>query len=173
MALSHCWGGSLSAAHSTRTFNITFRSAWIPISSLPTTFRHAIEITRRVGIRYLWIDALCIIQDSPIDWAQESAKMGYIYDSSLLTIAATASNDSFGGCFNNSGATQDQLDGGTLVEVTQTLPDGRQSDLLFWSPRFDPRKPLSEPTPLKESLLSERGWVFQERILSPRTVHFT
>jgi hypothetical protein len=173
MTLSHCWGGSLSAEHTTRTSKLVSRTAKIPIDSLPTNFRHAIEITRRIDIRCLWIDALCIIQDSPSDWEQESVKMGHIYDRLFLTIATTTSKDSFGGCFNNAGTTQDLLADGTLVQVTQTLSDGRLSDLLLWSPHLNPYNPLSEPTPLKESPLPQRGWVFQERILFPRTVHFT
>jgi hypothetical protein len=106
-------------------------------------------------------------------WVQESVKMGQIYDRSFLTITATTSKDSFGGCFNNSGTTQDLLVGGTLVQVTQTLSNGRLSDLLLWSPHLNPYNPLSEPTPLKESPLSQHGWVFQGRILFPRTVHLT
>jgi len=60
----------------------------IPLESLPRAFLDAIQISRRVGYRYLWIDSLCIIQDSHQDWVQESARMGRYYKHAAVTIAA-------------------------------------------------------------------------------------
>ncbi|PQE03115.1 heterokaryon incompatibility protein [Rutstroemia sp. NJR-2017a BVV2] len=61
-----------------------------------STFQNAVQITRALGLRYLWIDSLCIIQDDKDDWQFESAKMANIYLGSCVTIAATASFDSTG-----------------------------------------------------------------------------
>jgi hypothetical protein len=66
---------------------------------LSQTFRDAIAIVRRLNIRYLWIDSLCIIQDDRTDWETESAKMSSIYRLSTITIAAAATADNQGGCF--------------------------------------------------------------------------
>jgi hypothetical protein len=68
-------------------------------SSLPLTFQHAINLTRRLGYRYLWIDALCIIQDDRLEWREEAAKMVDVYFNSDLNIAASDSKDSRGGIF--------------------------------------------------------------------------
>src|SRR5450755_2564024 len=65
-ALSHCWGGA--NIHKLQKINLALLSTGIPVGRLPNTFRHAVSITRRLGFRYLWIDSLCIIQDSEGDW---------------------------------------------------------------------------------------------------------
>lgn len=66
---------------------------------MPKNFRDAITISREPGLRYMWIDSLCIIQDSDTDWQIESSKMADIYRHGYITIAAVASPDSKGGCF--------------------------------------------------------------------------
>jgi len=68
------------------------------MEDLPKTFQHAVKITRDIGIRFLWIDSLCIVQDDPADWEIEASKMASIYSGSYLTIAAISSRDSRGGC---------------------------------------------------------------------------
>ena len=75
------------------------RTRAIPVVTLPPTFRDAVTIARTHGIRYLWIDSLCIIQDSKEDWYMQSARMGEIYALSFLIINASGSPDSQGGCF--------------------------------------------------------------------------
>lgn len=175
MTLSHCWGKKLDTNAITTRGNLPSRMKEINLGDLPANFWDAISITRRLGIRYLWIDALCIIQDSQDDWAQESVKMGHIYDSSYLTIAASASEDSNGGCYRGAGIRQDSLGGGTLIEITNKLRviSRETSTLILWAPTLSDDDPLREPAPLVGCPLSQRGWVFQERILSPRTIHFT
>lgn len=76
MTLSHCWGKC--AMECLLTSNITSMSEKIKINRLPATFRDAIVFTRELGARFIWIDSLCIIQDSLLDWQQESAVMGEI-----------------------------------------------------------------------------------------------
>ncbi|KAH7320754.1 heterokaryon incompatibility protein-domain-containing protein [Stachybotrys elegans] len=90
-ALSHCWGGA--AILSTRRNNLAAMEAGISLDNFPATFVDAIKITRRLGIRYVWIDSLCIIQDDEEDWKSEAQKMGSVYQSAYLTIAASASPD--------------------------------------------------------------------------------
>jgi hypothetical protein len=96
ITLSHCWGTSPMITTKTATLNARKRE--IALSDLPQTFLDAVRIVRRLDIRYLWIDSLCIIQDDPLDWEREASRMGPIYAWSYLTIAATSSVDSSGGC---------------------------------------------------------------------------
>lgn len=63
--------------------------AGIGFESLPALFQDAIVTTQKLGIQYLWIDSLCIIQDSEDDWQAESAKMGSVYRNAKVTIAAS------------------------------------------------------------------------------------
>ncbi|KAK2050895.1 HET-domain-containing protein, partial [Colletotrichum caudatum] len=95
--LSHCWGPRPVIRTTSRTIDDHLGA--LPLDGLPPTFRDAVSITRSLGIRYVWIDSLCIVQDSEEDWELESARMGAVYASSYLTIAASASPDSTGGCF--------------------------------------------------------------------------
>lgn len=67
---------------------------------MPKTFVDAITITRHLGIRYLWIDSLCICQDDSEDWARESSRMCEVYRNAHVVIAANRSIDSEGGCFH-------------------------------------------------------------------------
>ena len=66
---------------------------------LPETFQDAIKITRRPGIKYLWIDCFCIVQDDSQDWEKEATRMAQIYQRSYVTIAAAGSTDSYSGHF--------------------------------------------------------------------------
>lgn len=90
VALSHCWGGSLPLRTTTANFHDHLRAVcW---DNLPATFQDAVKITCFMGYRYLWIDCLCIIQDSEEDWLRECALMGEIYAGASLTIAAEGSS---------------------------------------------------------------------------------
>jgi Heterokaryon incompatibility protein (HET) len=97
IALSHCWGGRCPMTFTKRTAASLFRC--IDPSTLPRTFDDAIWLARKIGIRYLWIDALCIVQDSEEDWRIESSRMLDVYSRATLTVAATASRSSEGGLF--------------------------------------------------------------------------
>ncbi|KAI0967648.1 heterokaryon incompatibility protein-domain-containing protein [Xylaria arbuscula] len=82
-ALSHCWGKQLSCT--TTLGNINERKYGIPWTELPATFQDAILYCIELEIHYLWIDALCILQDSSIDWQVESSRMAQIYQNSYIT----------------------------------------------------------------------------------------
>ena len=92
VALSYCWG----SAHHLRTTNENFSEMQksIPIELLPQTIRDAFLVAQKLDIRYIWVDALCIIQDNADDWGSEAKRMGAIYANSYFTIAATAAKDS-------------------------------------------------------------------------------
>jgi hypothetical protein len=98
LTLSHRWGTQI--LFTLTTLNIREMGRQIPLRHLSITFRGAIEITRRLGIRCLWIDSLCIIQDSPQDWRSESARMGDVYKFAYCNLSATrASGGSYDGLY--------------------------------------------------------------------------
>ncbi|KAH8742398.1 heterokaryon incompatibility protein-domain-containing protein, partial [Hyaloscypha finlandica] len=127
--------------------------------------QHAIDISRNLRLRYLWVDALCIIQDSDDDWKVEAAKMGSIYARSYLTIAADSARDASEGCFS----IREELQV-SFYESKGTVEGGRES--VLYVPvdkvRNQPRQGERRQDPL-----SKRGWTLQERILSPRILHYT
>jgi Heterokaryon incompatibility protein (HET) len=88
VALSYRWGGGNHLTTTTDTLKA--RCGCIPFMDMPKTLQDAVTVTRRFGIRYIWIDALCIIQDDENDWSREAAKMGDIYLNAYCTIAAHA-----------------------------------------------------------------------------------
>jgi hypothetical protein len=97
MTLSHCWGSTPFITTTKDT--IQERKEGIPLEDLPQTFKDAVSLTRNLGIQYLWIDSLCIIQQDTEDWEKEASKMGSVYSHSYLNIAATSSMGGDGGCF--------------------------------------------------------------------------
>jgi hypothetical protein len=88
-ALSYCWGG-VEFLRTTLT-NYSSLAENIEWSGLPNVFKDAIKVAYLLDLRYIWIDSVCIIQDSDDDWAQESALMAEVYSNASLTIAATSS----------------------------------------------------------------------------------
>ncbi|OCK83770.1 HET-domain-containing protein, partial [Lepidopterella palustris CBS 459.81] len=94
VTLSHCWGPPTKRPLRTTTSNISQHLQEIPWHALPPTFQDAITLCAEVGIQYLWIDSLCIVQDDVADWAEESVKMGRIYEEAHFTIAASSASDS-------------------------------------------------------------------------------
>lgn len=86
--LSYCLGADLDGVVTTKKANLQEHQAGIMISTLPKTVQDAATICLRLGIRYLWVDALCIIQDDAEDWKAESARMGDIFSRSHITLAA-------------------------------------------------------------------------------------
>ncbi|KAF2122226.1 heterokaryon incompatibility protein-domain-containing protein [Lophiotrema nucula] len=136
--------------------NIDTFKAEIPWDSLPRTFQDALTLVHRLGIQYLWIDSLCILQNNEADWLHEGSKMAEIYKNSFLTIAATRATDSTAGLFAMS-------------------PGHLSRSYYYDSQEFRVRKLLPHDLGNRDGLspLLNRGWVLQERLLSPCIVHFS
>jgi hypothetical protein len=100
ICLSHCWGDASNLPMRTTRSTLDEYKQRIRWSILPKTFQHAVMFTRKLRIRYLWIDSLCIVQDDVDDWLRESGKMCSVFQHSTLTLCATASQDSNGGLFS-------------------------------------------------------------------------
>jgi hypothetical protein len=157
VTLSHCWGGGPPVRLLQQNFE-SFRSN-IPWNSLSLTFQEAVLAVQKLGITYLWIDALCIIQDSEDDWASEAAMMADVYANCYLNISADASANGNGGLFRNRDPSVYQS-----FVIPCPKPDIQDSAHCCYIDRW---RDNVEQAPLKE-----RSWVVQERFLSPRVVHF-
>ncbi|TVY36490.1 hypothetical protein LOCC1_G008282 [Lachnellula occidentalis] len=163
VTLSHRWGTEQTSATRTTKPTLREREKCIEFDTLPKTFQDAIIVTRRIGIRYLWIDSLCIVQDDVEEWESESAKMGGIYSHSFLTIAAaSASSDNQG--FLNS---RPSIAGIELcsVEDMPGKPDIIAQKQISHSIGY--RNPDETTAPLWS-----RAWAFQEDVLSRRLLTY-
>ena len=159
MTLSHCWGKS-EFLKLTKTTSQRLRDGFSEADTLSKTFQDAITICREFRVRYLWIDSLCIFQDSPEDWRCEAAQMDQVYENSLCNIAATGASNAEEGCFKD----RDQSllrrciiksEWNNQKNVTWEIIAGD-----FWYDRIN------------QAPLNKRGWVMQERWLSPRVLHY-
>ncbi|KAK3343651.1 heterokaryon incompatibility protein-domain-containing protein, partial [Lasiosphaeria hispida] len=159
VTLSYCRGSAPTVKLTTATL-ATFMTL-LSARTLPATFRDAIEVTRHLGIRYLWIDSPCIIQDSADDWTAESSAMGCVYQNGLFNIAATASNDSGGGLFS---VDRDPRTVCPAVAMSNW-------DYCISSTYTVSRKNIWKDG-VSDAVLNTRGWVLQEQFLSPRILHF-
>ncbi|KAK7523047.1 heterokaryon incompatibility protein-domain-containing protein [Phyllosticta citriasiana] len=161
--LSHCWGHPENHPLTTTKASLPQHRRQIFWGGLPKTFQHAITVVRQLGLRYLWIDSLCIVQDDPRDWEQESKKMGDIYEKATLTIGASHASDSTEGFFWERPApapavTLPYHDAAGVEQghmYASLLPD----DYRTISPEFGP--------------LSQRAWATQEWLLSRRMLFYT
>ena len=157
VTLSHCWGSEVPLRLLTNNIE-TFRNH-IPPSDLSQTFEDAILIARRLNVRYIWIDSLCIIQDSPQDWQEQSATMAQVYSDSYCNIAATHARDGSFGCFN-------KRDAGLIKPLKICVQWGPQPGWYYAVPG---RYWIDT---VAEAPLSLRGWAFQELTLAPRNLFF-
>lgn len=164
LALSHCWGGPTQDEKEefcTTPRNIQERLKEFTCETLPKTFQDAISVTRKLGIPFLWIDSLCIIQfvqekDSKSDWERESKLMERVFSSAYCTISATSAAGWQEG----------------FLERKSTIPPVRVQDVsgntVYVCNNVD-----NFSRHVEEGKLNTRGWVLQERVLSRRNIHFT
>ncbi|KAK1777571.1 heterokaryon incompatibility protein-domain-containing protein [Copromyces sp. CBS 386.78] len=153
-ALSYCWGSTQKSdrPYLTTTTTVEKHLSELPWDLLPKTIQDAILLTRAIGIRYLWIDSLCIIQNSNADWEKEAAKMGTVYARARLVIAATTGADAEAGLFP--------------FQTYIHRPSAKSPSLYF-------RKLANERGTGHKLPLFTRGWATQEWVLARRTVFWT
>jgi len=147
--LSHCWGRAQMAR--LLASNQADLERGIALATLPATFQQAIGVTRFLEIPYLWIDSLCIVQDSAADWEVESAAMADVYGHALVNIAAASSTDASGGLFFD-------RDPAVVQPFTAYTP-GSGTLAKGWYTWED----NSRRYRIGEEPLHRRGWVLQER----------
>jgi hypothetical protein len=152
MTLSHRWG--IGKTFVLTTGNIEQLKRCIETSLLPQTFQDALHVVKFMGIRYLWIDSLCILQDSQEDWFRESAAMGQIFQNSYCNLLAMTGED------------------GLFCDRDPSL---LKSHPVFWdktSPNGSNKFYLTIQPAREKPMLEKRGWVLQEQLLSPRSLLF-
>ena len=162
VALSHCWGGNITSK-TTLALVAQYTKA---LPELPRSFRDAIKITRELGFRYLWIDSLCIIQDSVEDWEIESATMRDVYRNAAVTLAAAASKNSEGGMLNLFGYDQPETRKWCSLKLYSNSLNSESVQLSS----FYQKETFMEC--IDKLPLGHRGWTLQERLLSQRIIHY-
>ncbi|KAF5257237.1 hypothetical protein FOXYS1_12249 [Fusarium oxysporum] len=161
-ALSHYWGDGPQIT--LNTGSVTELKKGINIADLPKTFQDAVWVVNQLGISHLWIDSLCIFQDDPSDWAYESARMAKVYGNSTITIAASRAANSSEGFLEKH--TQRNY-------IAAPFRYGQVSgEILIFPLHVRNVGDTSRYARLEDEPLTNRGWVMQERYLSPRTIHF-
>lgn len=160
VALSHCWGSPDRPPLQTTKSSLDERSRHIPFETLPKNYQDAITITRGLGLEFLWIDSLCIIQDSIIDWEQESMRMHEVYRNSYLTVIAASGSSCHDGFLD--------LKPGPRVRLryqSSTYPSNKGSYFLCYV--HDAKEDV------ERSQWNTRGWTFQEHMFSGRKLYLT
>jgi hypothetical protein len=175
-ALSYCWGGDLTGTVTTTKLTVGAHYQRIPLDTLPKSIADAVSVCRGVGIPYLWVDALCIIQDDEDDWRRESSQMDAVYIHSHVTIAA-----------HRAASCRD----GFLGEQVYGHPDWQRAFTTVLWPRGTRTNQKPGPTKMllrqndsprswaakavddqRSSALMRRGWVLQESLLPQRIIHY-
>lgn len=177
--LSYCWGKKPQLRTTKETLSAFLEA--IPVRELQQTALDALELCRRLGIPYLWIDALCIVQDDEDDWLRESARMCDIYSSSALTIAAARSLSARQGVFGYQqygGPEYSQTCSfrGTEVHAMKiTLGEHVGNPLAVNIARQETGRVAEKSWLLRpqELPLARRAWTVQERVLSRRVLYYT
>jgi hypothetical protein len=178
--LSHCWGKTRFIQTTKDT--LAQRKDLIEWAELPQTFQDAITVARELSLQYLWIDSLCIIQDDELDWLRESAQMASVYSKSFLNIAATGASDGRGGCLSrrrlrHAAQTHEiaSFKVGTNSKGYDAVPTifvRLSFDRIHRQYSADRSTDAGRSSDLDTVPLLSRAWVFQERYLAPRTLHF-
>jgi hypothetical protein len=127
----------------------------IIVEDLSKTFQDALFLTRHFGVRYIWIDALCIIQDSEEDWQTESVQMDKIYSGTYCNLSATAASDSSAGLFFERDTCIFQPSKVRVEHACYNI-----MNLNIWKQNIE------------DAPLNQRAWVCQEHMLSWRNLYF-
>lgn len=161
LTLSYCWGHGKRLLNTLKSYE-SFRQALPMDDRMPLTFCEAFRVTRALGYRYIWIDALCILQDDVIDLNKEMTKMGEIYQNSVVTIFAGKGPSVQAGLFA-------PRDGAAFkpshvsIQIREHGSDTlEQGEVSFVATPYDFEDPLST-----------RAWILQEQVLAQRQLIFT
>ncbi|CAK7244583.1 MAG: hypothetical protein STHCBS139747_006127 [Sporothrix thermara] len=162
VALSHCWGGPIKTLLTSKTLD-SYAKALPSDKELPANFRDAMAVTRALGISYLWIDSLCIIQDSVDDWRRESRVMGEVYSRATVSLLAMASAASGEGILKT--APKQSVPHCVVPFASKNGPVALQAETIFQN--SENLRQLAETAPL-----SERGWCLQELVFASRILFY-
>ncbi|KAJ8064437.1 hypothetical protein OCU04_006776 [Sclerotinia nivalis] len=183
-ALSYCWGPADKAINQLKTTRdvLDEHLSGIQLEKVPQTVSDAICVCRRLGIRYLWVDALCIIQGDEADWAKESFQMSEVYSNSFIALCIIQGDS----C--SSGFLRTNYSSHTVKIRFQSKLDSSISGYLHLRMLRSPRETLmkssthtgrpvgnsDDPASIdfSKALWGTRAWTFQEDEMSPRKLYF-
>ncbi|KAI0858423.1 HET-domain-containing protein [Xylaria cubensis] len=183
-ALSYCWGSASEAKLQLITTHLTLNShlLGIQLDRVPKTISDAIRLCRGLGIRYLWVDALCIIQGDDEDWNKESFKMSQIYSNCFLTLCVARGDSCSSGFLkpfyapptvqiNFRSEVNSSISGSLYLRMLFPLDEtleayGKHSISRFYHVKKTTKGDIDNAT------WAQRGWTFQEDQLSPRKLYF-
>lgn len=157
IALTHRWDSKPLLKLTSQNLQSLERE--VPVQSLSAVFSELLQFTKSLGIRFLWIDSLCILQDSKADWQRESLLMSKVYEYAYCNVAATAAADGYNGLFVERDALQH-----SPFKMTFKWKNYEKAYYCLYSNLWH--------IGVTTSPLNRRGWVLQERLLSPRTISF-
>lgn len=171
-ALSYCWGPPEDAAtqFTTKGNTLNQRKREIPFSAMSRVMQDAVTVTRSLGFRYIWIDAVCIIQDNREDWEKEAEHMGAIYFNAFVTVVALASSSCHQGFLERTT--------GLPIPFTSSIDYSIQGTLQLKHVTFRGMNLLkslgwrTSDIDLSFSAWPTRAWTVQEMELSPRLIYF-
>jgi hypothetical protein len=166
LTLSYYWG---AISTSSRSYRITVKSIpvrreRIPLLMLPKTIKDAVIITRKFEVRYLWVDAICIIQDSDSDWILESSRMSSIYRNALFTIATEHAADYTKGYFAARNGLRNRHCQLYHSSGEASASSNRDDVWVYYSGASWQGR--------EDRVLSSRAWVLQEQVLSGRVLRY-
>jgi hypothetical protein len=172
-SLSHRWGQGTKPLTST-TKNINSNCSQIRFNELPVAFQDEVRICRRLSISYLWIDSLCIVQDSAEDWVEEASKMADLYAEAFITIALSSAWDSHHPILTAGPRVPHVRLAGQLSHVYLR---GMEDENLeqFWGDTVEGKDCTRSfaATTGRLAPLGSRAWAYQDRLLSRRVLYFT
>jgi len=185
VALSYCWGkdgGNLC----TYTTNLDEHTTGIPITSLPQTIKDAVAACKLLGQTYLWVDALCIIQDDPDDKNSQIPQMADIYSGALFALSAAGSSSVLEGCplsppemrplppkvFDLAYPTdRSSPNGGESTGTVKAVIEKMEHERCRSLPGHWAHETFDQDPKDTLNIIEERGWTFQERFLAKRTLY--
>ncbi|KAM0195743.1 hypothetical protein ACHAPQ_003065 [Fusarium lateritium] len=170
--LSYCWGPKEEAMQQvkTTTDNLLLHLKRMPLAEMSPVVRDTILVCRALNIRYVWVDALCILQGDAQDWDKESEMMGKVYYCSYLTVCPLVSSSCLQGFLTPRAP-------GVEVEFHSSLRPRIQGTYSIFECKENvvPDRPpslLCKHLDENQSSWPTRGWTFQEDILSLRMLFF-
>ncbi|CZR51110.1 uncharacterized protein PAC_00985 [Phialocephala subalpina] len=170
-ALSYSWGKS--KPFMTTSSSLKSHQDGMDVSSMPQTYKDAIRVAGDLGVKYLWIDALCIVQDSADDKIEELSRMRYYYENALFVIAASGASAAQEGFLGFHSLQSPHCPSPTLLS---NKGDSRVIEVPFYGPDDKEGTIILDSSPKKyqaaDEPLNQRAWTYQERLLCARVLVF-
>ncbi|KAF8864600.1 HET-domain-containing protein [Acephala macrosclerotiorum] len=164
VALSYSWGGE-QRLKTTRESIVSHREG-IDLTILPQTIQDAVFVCRKIGVSYLWVDCLCIIQNDERDLERELAQMPYIYQGALVTIYAASARSVQDGFLQQRPLYYKEF---PPIKLRFESSSDREDYLVLAEWVFHHYQDRGE----RDDPLDRRAWAFQERMLSPRLLVYS